>query len=290
LPDPTEDDPSITVTIRPEECTENIPGDTNGDCVLSEHERCIKDNYPAELCDCVSQGSTIADCLDNDCEQLKSISDVPIVNTRLYQLRNSSGNFEKGFRVSKNPGNNTYVPSDIISNNTNNCNSVKINVNSYVSVFVHSHPSCVAYKMFSAEDILKLAKMANEVQSNPNGNTTVELIELTHIIVFNDNGLEGTFALSFDDTASVQALQDIANNRRDKKEFINDLEKDYRSDFDNNSGIENTSIAKQQEHLFNHLEEYNLNISLYEANLDDNNKVDHWKKINKNNLEQEDCN
>jgi len=291
-PDPTnvDDGPSVAATIKPEECTEHIAGDTNGDCVLSEHERCIKDNYPTEICDCVLQGSTIADCLDNDCEQLKAITDVPIINTRLYQLWTTNDNFEKGFKVSKNPSNNTYVPSDIISNNTNNCNAVKIKPNTYSAVIAHSHPSCVAYKMFSAEDILKLASMASAVQLNPNGDTTVQLTELTHIVVFNDIGYEGVFAIRFDNEESVQALQNIANNKKKRRDFIRDLKDAYKSDFDNNNGIENTSIAKQQEHMFKHLAKYNLNISLYEGILDDNNKVDNCKKINKDTLEQEDCN
>ncbi len=176
----------------------------------------------------------------------------------------------------------------MLENNTGNCASVRKAPHGYASLIAHSHPSCVGYKMFSAEDILKLANMATKVQSDTN--STVQLTELTHIIVFNDDGLEGTFAIRFDNEASVQALQNIANNEKDRKEFIKDLEKDYRSDFYNFNGTENTTIAKQQEHFFNHLEKYNLNISLYEGILDENNKVDHWKKINKDTLEQEDCN
>ncbi len=286
-PDP-DDGISIVAQIKPEECTTPLVGDLNGDCILSEYERCLINGYSSTVCNCVMTGSSIADCLDNDCNKLKAVTDVPVTNTRLYQLRTENSSFEKGFKVSKNPSSNSYEPSIIINNNTGNCRSVNIAPHPYTAVIAHTHPSCVYYKMFSAPDILKLANMAYKVQNS--SNTTVKLTELTHILVFNDNGTHKTYALRFDDEASVQTLLDIVNNEKLLDDFNKKLQKDYDSDYNSFTFTNETDIYKQQRHLFKHLEKYNLNISLYEANFDTNGKVNHWKKINKDTLQQEDCN
>ncbi|WP_422105918.1 hypothetical protein [Winogradskyella sp.] len=60
--DPIPDDPAITVTIKPENCTERIDGDLDGDCSLDAYELCLLGNYGQEVCDCVAQGNIIDDC------------------------------------------------------------------------------------------------------------------------------------------------------------------------------------------------------------------------------------
>jgi hypothetical protein len=295
-PSTVPDDSSITVVLGPdEECF--LPEDfrifdLDSNCELSYYETCLMNGNSQEICDCVAEGNTLVEC-NTDCAQLNALTDDPVIKTRLNQLRIASGNFEKGLKINKNPSNNEYVPSPIIEG-SNGTNHVNIIVNAYTSAIAHTHTNSVAYKMFSAPDILKLAQMADRVQAD-NG-TTVQLTELTHILVFNDNlvfnnnGTDKTYALRFDDAISVQTLQDIANNKRKYSLFNKDLKKLYESDYSYQTYTDETDINKQQHHLFNFLEDHNLSISLYEANFNPIGTINNWKRINKTNLEQEDCN
>jgi hypothetical protein len=200
-------------------------------------------------------------------------------------------NFEQGFKANKS-SNGNYAPGTIQTNNSNGGNQVNIRSNSQTTVIAHTHPASVDYKMFSAEDILKMAEMANKVENATQSN--VQLTEITHIVMFNNNENPNdpkAFALRFDNIASVQRLQNILNNPKQNRDFKKKLKSDYDDD---NSGPplyqSTTTIAKQQEHLFNLLDKNNLNISLYEANFDNNGFVNDWQKINKDSLAKEPCN
>jgi hypothetical protein len=281
--DPSES-PSITVTITPEECDGNLEGDLDGDCAISEYERCLHENYPDSVCICVNQGSNIADCLDNACDKLKAITDIPLVKTRLNILRQSTNlDFEKGMRISRNPTNNNYVPSDIVES-INDCDAVRISTNEFVEIIIHTHPACVGYEMFSGPDILIMAQIAGKV--NNSTETTVQQDQITQIILFDSR----IYALKFDNPSTIQALIDILNDKKRRKDFERDLLDSYNNDVNSMTFQNETTIFKQQEHLFEHLENYNLNMSIYEGIYDDNNEVSEWKKINKDNLEQQDCN
>ncbi|WP_422105276.1 hypothetical protein [Winogradskyella sp.] len=59
--DPIPDDPAITVTITPEECTERIDGDLDHDCDVDTVDCELAGNGP-EVCDCVSTGSLVDEC------------------------------------------------------------------------------------------------------------------------------------------------------------------------------------------------------------------------------------
>ena len=228
----------------------------------------------------------------DDCLKLKEdISDVPLIKTRLYQLRQglSSGNFEKGFKVNKHQGSGDYMAGTIQQNSSNGANQINIRPTFQTTVIAHTHPHNVVYKMFSAPDILKMAEMANYVLNNTN--STVALTELTHIVVFKDGDQYKTFALRFDDIATAYNLINILNNPKDQRKFLKDLKKYYDSD---NTGYptytSTTTLGKQQRHIFNLLDDNNLNMSLYEANFDNNGHIDSWQKINSNNLAKEPCN
>ena len=110
------------------------------------------------------------------------------------------------------------------------------------------------------------------------------------MLVFkNDSGEFKTFALRFDDLESVLALLNIRNNRKKRNEFERVLKGNYESDINSVTYVIETDIYKQQRHLFNHLNKYNLNISLYEANYDAYGRVDTWQRINENDLQKEPC-
>lgn len=282
-------DGSFTTIIdesTPEQCENPPPGDLNGDCVIDDYEQCLLDGNSLEICHCVVNGGSLEEC-EEDCKKLKhSISDHPIIKTRLNQLRLDGGNYEKGFRVNKRPTNNEYEPSPILDNSGSN--HINIPVYGYTTVVAHNHPSFVFYKMFSAPDILKMAQIAKKIQNT--SDSTVQLTEITHILVFeNSPGDFRTFALRFDNVASVQTLLGILNDAERRTQFQDDLKELYESDHNYQTALPETTISKQQGHLFKLLDKLNLSISLYEANFDNNNLVDNWQKINKDTLEKEPC-
>jgi len=267
---PDDSDPSLSVMVTP-----------------GPYEVCLMNGNSDEVCDCVQQGETLGEC-NTDCAQLNTLSDVPLIKSRLYDLKVASGNFEKGLKINKNPNNDEYVVSSVLDNNSGT-NHINIIVNGFTAAIAHTHTSSVAYKMFSAPDILKMAQMADRIQSE--NLSTVQLTEITHILVFeNSAGDFRTYALRFDDAESVQTLQDIANDRKAKRDFNKKLKKDYESDYSYETYTDETDILKQQRHLFDFLDNFNLNISIYEANFGDDGRIDNWQKINKNTLEQEPCN
>lgn len=277
-PDP--DDSSITVILGPDdECKlpkERRKYDLDGNCELDHYETCLMNNNSDEICDCVKNGGDLKDC-KTGCADLNMVTKSSLVKTRLNQLKLASGNFEKGLRIDRNPATGEYVPSAILDKN-NGRNEIKITPRIYTTAIAHTHPQAsVKYKMFSAPDILKMAEMANRIQTK--SNNPISALETSHILIFkNDSGEYRTYALRFDDNTAINNLQNIYNNIRLRNKFLKRLKLKYTSD-----------IFKQQKHLFSLFNEFDLNISLYEADYDSNGLVNNWKKINKNNLNKEPC-
>ena len=116
------------------------------------------------------------------------------------------------------------------------------------------------------------------MQSSPFVNKPINLVDITHIVI-----AEGrTFALRFDDADSVQKLLDIYENQTKRDLFYKKLENDYLNDTTGPPLYTTaTTVEKQQEHIYNLLSEYNINMSLYEANYDTNGFISDWQKINK---------
>jgi hypothetical protein len=222
-----------------------------------------------------------------DCEKLKTeISDVQLIKTRLKELKDANGNFEKGLRVDVHPATGVYTPTDVLNSN-NGTSHVSIPVNPYTAVVAHTHPPSEDgfYAMFSGPDIIKMAEIMKYTQSiNP---TIVKPTDITHILIADGN----TFAIRFDDAASAQALLNIYEDTTKRTRFLNRLQKDYDSD---NTGYplyqSTTTVAKQQQHLYDLLSEFNLNMSVFEANYNLNGSVSNWQKINKETLEKDPCN
>ena len=101
IPDVPEDT-SIAAMIKPEECTERIVGDLNGDCMLSPYEACLLSVNSQEVCDCVEEGGNLDTCLDEVIvdETLKNNPCLFDVYTQLgkvsgfqYYLQNFDGDF-----------------------------------------------------------------------------------------------------------------------------------------------------------------------------------------------------
>lgn len=223
----------------------------------------------------------------DDCMKLKEdITDQPIIKTRLHSMKVDSEFLEKGLRIDVDPNTGEYSPSEVL-NNDNGEGHIKIDPNPYTVVVVHTHPedNDDYYDMFSGSDIIKMGEITKYVQSG--FNPVVNPVEITHILIVNGK----TFALRFDDEASVQFLLDIYENVNLRSDFINDLHYAYDSDKGGPPTFQTTTtIFKQQRHIYNLFSKYNLNMSLYEANYDENNRIDNWQKINKETLQKDPCN
>ena len=139
----------------------------------------------------------------------------------------------------------------------------------------HTHPKNDAFEFFSPEDIMYFASLASANVTD----TDIAILnptEITFALIVDNQ----TFALQFDDTETVNKLIDIYKDIEKRTEFIDDLRDDYENDINIMTG-ETTDIGKQRQHVFNHLENYNLNVSLYEANYNGD-YIQNWEKLNVN--------
>ena len=251
----------------------NLPVDDEN-CILDVNGECIKDITTPK----------VRPKNEDKCKDLKEkITDIPIIKTRLHTMKVDGGNFEKGLRVDVNPNTGEYTPTDILDND-NGTAHIRIPVNPFTVVIAHSHLSEDVFEMFSGADIFKLGEVISYVRSSLN--PVVETNEITHILIADGR----TFAVTFDNEASIQVLMDIFEDKTKRAKFKKRLDRSYNSD---HSGFPlnelQTTIEKQQKHLYNLFSKFNLKLSLYEANYDSNGLIDNWQKINKDTLEKEPC-
>ncbi|TXD80890.1 hypothetical protein ESY86_19800 [Subsaximicrobium wynnwilliamsii] len=176
LPDPTEDDPSITVTIRPEECTERVTGDLDGDCALDAYELCLLNGNDQEVCDCVADGNELLDCIEpkTDCESLSLLvandslgsNILPIVN----QLRTKLGTNDNEWSISyenvwsEDGRKNVPDTEDGIREGTSRTRSKSKSGNLWVGQ-IHTHP-LNTYKVFSWLDLRALKLIYEDVNNH----------------------------------------------------------------------------------------------------------------------------
>lgn len=78
---PEDEDTEITAMIQPEECTEPLEGDLDGDCMLSPYEMCLLNNYPEEVCECVQQNESFGECQ----EFIEIVEEVPEAKYERYE-------------------------------------------------------------------------------------------------------------------------------------------------------------------------------------------------------------
>ena len=230
--------------------------------------------------------------LDNDCEKLKNnLSDDDTIKNKLHQLTLVDGQFEKGLRLDKNPNTGAYQSSPIFEP-TNGARNVFVPINQYTAVISHCHPDVTStqninFEMYSGVDILKMGAIVDLVLNDQSQNpTTVSLTEITHVLVTQDK----YYALRFDDVASAMKLRDIFINKNLYDKFTKKLFLDYMSDIINSpTNSSSSSIDDQIKHIYNIFAENGLNMTLYKAETDNDNKITDWKKINKQTRNTEPC-
>lgn len=231
----------------------------------------------------------ISDALVGDkekpCQFLKdSITNNPLTKQYLFQMKQqgATGN-EKGLRIQRN--NTTHInqpsPNHVINTN-NGSHFVTIFVNSSTIAVAHTHPDDDAVEMFSYNDIFKLAEMYYYTQNN----SEIETTSLTHILITHGE----TYAIQFDDVDSAQTLLEIYQNVKEHDQFAKKLSNLYQPYNSSTFSNDLLSPKEQKRAMFRLLEEYNINISLYQANYDNTGKIDSWQEIDKTTIEKKPCN
>ncbi|SDG88768.1 hypothetical protein [Winogradskyella thalassocola] len=175
-PDPI-DDTSIGVSIMPEECTERLPGDIDGDCKLSPYEMCMKsnNNYSQEICDCVADGNVIATCIFNDnCKKINEQNSGPEHMAKIAFLKTKfNAPTEVGFSYK---ANGIYVN---LNNFTNGGHSLDIEITSDMLGFAHTHLNDKNIGNFNGDGIDDIEKRIR-IFSPKDIRTFLQLLENAH--------------------------------------------------------------------------------------------------------------
>ncbi len=266
-----------------QEVNDCLQVDTNGNCVENLTGALILDEEEEED--------------GNDCERLKEITDVPDIRNKLKQMKPSSDNSngEKGLRIYDHPS--LGITASNILNENNSSNHISIPITSmFTMAIAHNHPmnnqSAVytEYEMYAGPDIMKLGEILRVIDLDQQD--TVDPLDVTHFLVTkSSSNNDRTFALRFDDLISIQKFMDVFNNIKKREKFIRTLQNKYKSDVGDPPLYESTTTrSKQQKHIYDLLANYDINMSMYEANYDASGYVNDWQKINKTTLNKENCN
>jgi len=214
------------------------------------------------------------------CKNLKKLTDNPTnIATRFNQLRNETGNFEKGFRVDKIMNSLNSEAGDMEA--SSNTHSVDIPTNALTFAIAHNHPNEDDFLFFSGNDILNIVPIIN----NYVGLGFDEAVTFTLFLVANGE----TYAIKFNDMQSIQNLKDIFNSGIDAiNKFHRDVNDVYGKDIILQGAT--TSITKQQRRLYDFLDSLNINSTFLQATYNSNGFINGWEKINKDTLAKEPCN
>lgn len=289
-------DTSIAGMIKPEECTERITGDLNGDCMLSPYEACLLNGYSLEVCECLNANNgTLADCIsDNNCNKLTDMLDPDKQNLNLYindlVTKHQQGQKnEVSYSFRKTP---QYDPTTDDYTAFGNYNAiykeggptmVKINIGTlwYSSIHLHPKDQEAAAGIFSWLDIRTLKDAYDELTSVMKSEVSMTILAPNPLNLNNYN----VYTLKIKD---VNALSQALNNEWNSSKWADIT--------DDNKKIEaiQKSLGKDYEANKNNLAQFflqkfsNYGLSLYQL---ENNQ---WKELVINNstnqLEEKPCN
>jgi len=221
---------------------------------------------------------------DDPCKDLKNVTvNNAEVRVKLNQLlvNGQSNNREQVFKVRKNLDTNLDSPTDLTQGNQE-CSEARVSNLGFTFLAAHSHPlseNCNLFGMFSGGDILQLAKMATFYQ----GQGATHFNTYTFILTYDLKA----YAIKFDKQEAVESLIDIYTNSEKFIDFRKQFIRDYEKLADQPGEI--ASESELMSGMFDILEGFNLDISLYKA-ATGNNFVTGWNKINQETLQQEPCN
>lgn len=290
---PPEDD-SMTGMIKPEECDGQLTGDLNGDCMLSTYEMCILNGYTSEVCECLEQGGSTENCInDINCIKLLELLDTNKQNLNFYindlvVKHQQSIKNEVSYSFSKIP---RYDPDtdDYTAFNygavykVGGPLSVNINLGRFWYSSIHLHPKDQeeASGIFSWLDIKTLADAYNEVTPDLKSEFSMMIVAPDPLNLNNHN----VYALKVKDIRLLsQAIANEWSSSKwdgitDEQERLKAIQKALGKDYVNNKN----NLAQFFLQKFS-----NYGISLFQLQ---NNQ---WKELVLNNttneLEEKPCN
>lgn len=267
----TPDNTSITMVVPPgEEC--NLPPDRqiydlDGNCRINFYEGCFMNGYSDEVCECVADGGTVVECLENiKCERLNRLVQadglgsniLPVVNQLRAKLSAGNNEWSISYKNVWSEDGRTNVPDDggILEGPSDERSPFNYG-NTWVG-FIHTHPEG-KFNIFSWLDIRALKL----VHTNSNDDFNDEVF----IMAVAPNNV--TYALKVD---NIQTLIDKIDTDMQNAEGNDDDEK---RDYIMGQMIEKYTDSNNLEQKF--LELYSdYGISLYEAT-DAN--LSNWKQL-----------
>ncbi|TXD80794.1 hypothetical protein ESY86_19985 [Subsaximicrobium wynnwilliamsii] len=288
LPDPTDDDPSITVTIRPEECTEQITGDLDGDCALSPYEFCMLGDNSQEICDCVADDNTLAECIEedeliSDCNLLENLSLSADFATKMQELiNNTTGNTEIAYFGSTDDNDDTTFPDRVESQPDQRGVNVSISSNVPVDVFIHNHfnNGLGSLSVFSGSDLYTLYQLYT------NGNIS-DVDEYVMVVATPGSNASSTD----DDTVYAITINDLNSFAEFGSKFlIDDFLIDALYQNIGNKIDTNISINLNEERFAKLLKDFSSGLTLHRG---DRNDLTSWTKLkvkNDNTIKESNCN
>jgi len=210
--------------------------------------------------------------------------DNPEIRQRLKELINNtdSSNVEEAFRIRRNSTNNQDSATPLAQGD-GDCKDIGITPIAVDFAAAHSHPNsndCNLFGMFSGPDILALARLTFNYNGEGAGNFNTP----TFILAYN----LGAYAIKFDNQEAVTELTNIFTNSKKRRRFMRRLATKYEKLADEPG--EFASQGELIEEMFEVLDDFNLDISLYEATTDVQGFVTGWSKVNKETLAREECN
>lgn len=292
-PDPIPDDPAITVTIKPEECLERIPGDLDGNCILSTYESCLLGGGRKSVCDCIEEGGTYEECKEvSGCDELKALSNdqefmgkMTDLNTMSTTVNKEVGYIQKVDTTAVSGYGYDYTEE---SEDVDDEMNFTIPSSTVLKGYFHTHDDLQKHSpVFSIDDLYFVFSLFNP-SFNADGsclfNNVYNIEEDFTMILITVHGTK--LALKFDSNGREQLRQfgekyfsdwDIdlseyadafgaldTDRKRITKKFDEIVNKDL-------------SIDKQKKKLAKFLDKVDFGMSLYQANDD----FTEWEKINK---------
>ncbi|WP_445718305.1 hypothetical protein [Flavobacterium sp.] len=288
-------DTSIAGMIKPEECTERITGDLNGDCMLSPYEACLLNGYSIEVCECINANNgTLADCQEeSNCTYLQNLSTDTNFIAAMQDMKNKSTTLNKEVGYTQKADNNNPSGSsyDYVEGNDNTGEIIwTIPSATTLKGLFHTHYDVEEHlPVFSLDDMYALFQLFGPV-FDVNGNVTFQNnFNMNYNFTFILVTAHGTkLALKFDNPESIEKLRLFGQKyfgdwemdtsqmpqipgitpETDRKKITDEYNKYVKERFD---------LEKQKKKFAEFLEELELGISLFQTN----DSFTQWEKINK---------
>lgn len=207
--------------------------------------------------------------IKNPCDHLNfTTTEDANVNTLIKNIIQNTQDREKSFQLNLNPNTGLYQPTDIETSEERL--TAKIHFNGSVIVFIHSHPS-QAFGMFSGNDVLSIYSMYARYYSND-----VFFNNFTMMLVYGSD----VFAIKMGSFATIAKFEEILSNEMKTKRFTDAFEKYYEV---------NHSPLQLKEDFFNVLEQFDLDIALFQADVSPNDMITGWNEVDKETLTLTPC-